>query len=46
MGANHFTENVIAVQNGHENDEKIQALVNALKSDEVTQFIEEIMREP
>ena len=33
--------NVIAVQNGHENDEKIQALVNALKSDEVTQFIEE-----
>ncbi len=33
--------NVVAVRNGHENDEKIQALVNALKSDEVTQFIEE-----
>lgn len=33
--------NVIAVQKGHENDAKIQALVAALKSDEVKQFMEE-----
>ncbi len=33
--------NVLAVKEGHENDEAIQALVNALKSDEVKQFMEE-----
>lgn len=33
--------NIVAVQKGHENDEKIQALVKALKSDEVKKFIEE-----
>lgn len=33
--------NVVAVKEGHENDEGIQALVNALKSDEVKQYIEE-----
>jgi YaeC family lipoprotein len=31
--------NVIAVKNGHENDEGIQALVKVLKSDEVKQYI-------
>jgi D-methionine transport system substrate-binding protein len=30
---------VIAVKNGHENDEGIQALVKVLKSDEVKQYI-------
>ena len=33
--------NVVVVANGHENDEKIKALVAALKSDEVKQFLEE-----
>ena len=33
--------NVVAVQKGHENDEKIKALVDALKSGEVKKFIEE-----
>ena len=33
--------NVVAVANGNEDSEKIQALVNALKSDEVKQFMEE-----
>lgn len=33
--------NVVAVKEGHENDEGIQALVNALKSDEVKQYIED-----
>ncbi len=33
--------NVIAVKHGHENDEKIIALVNALKSQEVIDFINE-----
>ncbi|MEY8338765.1 MetQ/NlpA family ABC transporter substrate-binding protein [Lachnospiraceae bacterium 62-35] len=33
--------NVIAVQEGHENDEGIQALVEALESDEVKKFIED-----
>jgi len=33
-------QNVIAVMKGHENDEKIQALVKALKSDAVKAFIE------
>ncbi len=33
--------NVLAVKEGHENDEAIQALVKALKSDEVKQFMEE-----
>ena len=32
--------NVIAVQEGKENDEAIKALVEALKSDEVKQFME------
>lgn len=31
--------NVIAVKEGHENDEKIKALVNVLKSDEIKQYI-------
>lgn len=31
--------NVIAVKEGHENDEGIKALVEVLKSDEITQFI-------
>jgi D-methionine transport system substrate-binding protein len=31
--------NVIAVKEGHENDEGIQALVAVLKSDEIKQFI-------
>ncbi len=34
-------QNVITVMEGHENDEKIQALINALKSDAVKAFIEE-----
>ena len=34
-------QNVITVMKGHENDEKIQALVKALKSDAVKAFIEE-----
>lgn len=33
--------NVIAVKEGNENSEKIQALVDVLKSDEIKQFIEE-----
>ena len=33
--------NVLVVKEGHENDEGIQALVKALQSDEVKQFIEE-----
>lgn len=33
--------NVIAVKEGNENSEAIQALVNALKSDEITTFINE-----
>ncbi len=32
--------NIIAVQKGHENDEKIQALIQALNSEEVKTFIE------
>jgi D-methionine transport system substrate-binding protein len=32
--------NIVAVQSGHENDEKIKALVNALRSDTVKEFIE------
>lgn len=34
-------KNVVAVKEGHENDEKIQALVNALLSEENRQYIEE-----
>ncbi len=33
--------NVIAVKQGHEKDDKIKALVDTLKSDEVVQFIED-----
>lgn len=33
--------NVVAVKEGHENDEAIQALVKALKSDEVKEYMEE-----
>lgn len=33
--------NVVAVQEGHENDEAILALIDALTSDEVKEFIEE-----
>lgn len=33
--------NIIAVKEGHENDEAIKALVEVLKSDEITKFIEE-----
>ena len=33
--------NVIAVQEGHENDEAIQALIEALTSDEVKKFMDE-----
>ena len=33
--------NVIAVKNGNENEEKIQALVDVLKSDEIKNFINE-----
>lgn len=33
--------NIIAVKEGHENDEAIQALVKALKSDEIKKFINE-----
>ena len=33
--------NVIAVHEGHENDEKIVALVETLKSDEVVNYINE-----
>ena len=32
--------NVIAVKEGNENEEKIQALVEVLKSDEIKEFIE------
>ena len=31
--------NIIAVKEGHENDEGIKALVEVLKSDEIVQFI-------
>ena len=34
-------QNVIAVMKGHENDEKIQALIKALKSDAVKAYIEQ-----
>ncbi|MDO4938408.1 MAG: MetQ/NlpA family ABC transporter substrate-binding protein [Lachnospiraceae bacterium] len=33
--------NIIAVQSGHENDEGIKALVDALKTDKIRKFIEE-----
>ncbi|MCR5357615.1 MAG: metal ABC transporter substrate-binding protein [Lachnospiraceae bacterium] len=33
--------NIIAVREGHENDEKIKALVKALKSEDIKKFIEE-----
>ena len=33
--------NIIAVAEGHENDEAIKALVNVLKSDEIKKYIEE-----
>ena len=33
--------NVLCVKEGHENDEAIQALAKALKSDEVKKFMEE-----
>ena len=33
--------NIIACQEGHENDEKIKALVEVLKSDEIKKFIED-----
>ncbi|MBQ4482796.1 MAG: MetQ/NlpA family ABC transporter substrate-binding protein [Lachnospiraceae bacterium] len=33
--------NVIAVKEGHENDEKIKALVDALKSDTIVKYIED-----
>lgn len=33
--------NIIAVEEGHENDEGIQALVKVLKSDEIKKFIED-----
>lgn len=32
--------NIVAVQKGHENDEKIKALIEVLKSDEIKEFIE------
>lgn len=33
--------NIVACQEGHENDEKIKALIEVLKSDEIKNFIEE-----
>ena len=33
--------NIIAVKTGHENDEKIKALIEVLKSNEIKQFIEQ-----
>ena len=39
--ATEFYQNVIAVVEGNESSEKIQALIKALKSDAVKQFIEE-----
>lgn len=33
--------NIVAVQEGHEKDEKIQALIEVLKSDEIKQFVED-----
>lgn len=33
--------NIVACQEGHENDEKIKALIEVLKSDEIKQFIED-----
>lgn len=33
--------NIVAVQEGHENDEKIKALIEVLKSDAIKQFISE-----
>lgn len=33
--------NIICVKDGHENDEKIQALVNVLQSDEIRNYITE-----
>ncbi|MCI8510559.1 MAG: ABC transporter substrate-binding protein [Lachnospiraceae bacterium] len=33
--------NIVAVQKGHKNDEKIKALVDVLKGDEIKKFIEE-----
>lgn len=33
--------NIVAVQEGHENDEKIKALIEVLKSDEIKQFVED-----
>lgn len=32
--------NIVAVQEGHENDEKIKALVEVLKSDEIKEFVD------
>ena len=39
--ATEYYQNVIAVKEGNENSEKIQALLNALKSDAVKQFIQD-----
>mgnify|MGYP002513300548 FL=1 len=33
--------NIVACQEGHENDEKIKALVEVLKSEEIQSFIQE-----
>jgi ABC-type metal ion transport system, periplasmic component/surface antigen len=38
-GADNPYVNVVAVKNGNENNEKIQALIDVLKSDEIKQFI-------
>lgn len=32
--------NIVAVQEGHENDEKIKALIEVLKSDEIKEFVD------
>ena len=32
--------NIVAVQEGHENDDKIKALVEVLKSDEIKEFVD------
>ena len=37
--------NIIAVKEGNEKEEKIQALVKALKSDEIKEYIEKPMTE-
>ena len=45
VDANNPYVNIVAVQKGHENDEKIKALIEVLKSDEIKEFIEKTYKD-